>query len=159
MIHDGSLPCSPLRDNSLENAVSNDRKLIAVIGATGQQGGGVLRALKASGQFEVRALTRDPGKHRALADEAVLADMDRPETLEPAFAELIEGSGGFKSLEPLADFQKLADLGLVEPGELRKSYDTLAREPAYEQFFPVWSALALEAFLRDYDGDNRWRAS
>jgi uncharacterized protein YbjT (DUF2867 family) len=66
--------------------VSNDRKLIAVIGATGQQGGGVLRALKASGQFEVRALTRDPGKHRALADEAVLADMDRPETLGPAFA-------------------------------------------------------------------------
>jgi uncharacterized protein YbjT (DUF2867 family) len=66
--------------------VSNDRKLIAVIGATGQQGGGVLRALQASGQFEVRALTRDPGKHRALADEVVLADMDRPETLEPAFA-------------------------------------------------------------------------
>jgi uncharacterized protein YbjT (DUF2867 family) len=66
--------------------VSNDRKLIAVIGATGQQGGGVLRALKASGQFEVRALTRDPGKHRALADEVVRADMDRPETLEPAFA-------------------------------------------------------------------------
>jgi uncharacterized protein YbjT (DUF2867 family) len=66
--------------------VSNDRKLIAVIGATGQQGGGVLRALKASGQFEVRALTRDPGKYRALADEVVGADMDRPETLEPAFA-------------------------------------------------------------------------
>jgi uncharacterized protein YbjT (DUF2867 family) len=66
--------------------VSNDRKLIAVIGATGQQGGGVLRALKASGQFEVRALTRDPGKHHALADEIVRADMDRPETLEPAFA-------------------------------------------------------------------------
>ena len=32
----------------------NDRKLIAVIGATGQQGGGVVRALQASGQFKVR---------------------------------------------------------------------------------------------------------
>ena len=50
---------------------SNNKKLIAVIGATGQQGGGVLRALQASGQFKVRALTRNPGKHRELADEVV----------------------------------------------------------------------------------------
>lgn len=40
--------------------LSNDRKLIAVIGATGQQGGGVVRALQASGEFKVRALTRNP---------------------------------------------------------------------------------------------------
>jgi uncharacterized protein YbjT (DUF2867 family) len=46
----------------------NDRKLIAVIGATGQQGGGVVRALQASGQFKVRALSRNPGKHCQLAD-------------------------------------------------------------------------------------------
>jgi uncharacterized protein YbjT (DUF2867 family) len=64
---------------------SIDRKLIAVIGATGQQGGGVVRALQASGQFKVRALTRDPGKHRDLAEEVVEADLDRPETLKPAF--------------------------------------------------------------------------
>ncbi|HEV7448283.1 MAG TPA: NmrA family NAD(P)-binding protein, partial [Steroidobacteraceae bacterium] len=31
-------------------------------------------------------LSRDPEKHRALADEVVLADMDRPETLGNAFA-------------------------------------------------------------------------
>jgi uncharacterized protein YbjT (DUF2867 family) len=30
--------------------VSNDRKLVAVIGATGRQGGAVVRALQASGQ-------------------------------------------------------------------------------------------------------------
>ena len=35
----------------------SDRKLVAVIGATGQQGGGVVRALQASGQFKVCALT------------------------------------------------------------------------------------------------------
>jgi uncharacterized protein YbjT (DUF2867 family) len=40
--------------------VSNDRKLIAVVGATGQQGGAVVRALQASGQFKVRALIRFP---------------------------------------------------------------------------------------------------
>jgi uncharacterized protein YbjT (DUF2867 family) len=65
---------------------SNDKKLIAVIGATGQQGGGVLRALQASGQFKVRALTRNPDKHRDLAEEVVEADLAKPETLKAAFA-------------------------------------------------------------------------
>src|SRR3989449_6764064 len=69
---------------------SKDRKLIAVIGATGQQGGAVVRALQASGQFKVRALTRSPGKHRELAEEVVEADLDRPETLKAAF----EGAHG-----------------------------------------------------------------
>ena len=64
---------------------SNDGKLIAVVGTTGQQGGAVLRALPASSQFKVRALTRNPGKHRELADEVVEADLDRPETLMAAF--------------------------------------------------------------------------
>ena len=65
---------------------SNRKKLVAVIGATGQQGGSVVRALQAQGQFNVRALTRNPGKHRGLADEVAKADFDRPETLEAAFA-------------------------------------------------------------------------
>jgi uncharacterized protein YbjT (DUF2867 family) len=65
---------------------SNDKKVIAVIGATGQQGGGVLRALQARGQFRVRALTRNPDKHRELAEEVVEADLGRPETLKAAFA-------------------------------------------------------------------------
>jgi uncharacterized protein YbjT (DUF2867 family) len=64
---------------------SNNKKLIAVIGATGQQGGGVVRALQASGEFKVRALSRNPGKHRELADEVVEADLNRPETLNAAF--------------------------------------------------------------------------
>src|SRR5712671_3368152 len=65
--------------------LSNNKKLIAVIGATGQQGGGVVDALQASGQFNVRALSRNPGKHRELADEVVAADLDRRETLGAAF--------------------------------------------------------------------------
>ena len=66
--------------------MSNTPKLIAVVGATGQQGGAVVRALQASGQFKVRALTRDPAKHPQLADEVVAADLNRPETLKTAFA-------------------------------------------------------------------------
>jgi len=65
---------------------SNSKKLIAVFGATGQQGGAVVRALQAQGQFKVRALTRHPGEHRGLADEVVEADLDHPETLKTAFA-------------------------------------------------------------------------
>jgi uncharacterized protein YbjT (DUF2867 family) len=70
--------------------LSNNKKVIAVIGATGQQGGGVVRALQASGQFKVRALTRDPDKHRELAEEVVEVDLDKPETLKAAF----EGADG-----------------------------------------------------------------
>ena len=64
---------------------SNNKKVIAVFGATGRQGGAVVRALQAGGQFKVRALTRNPGKHRELAEEVVEADLDRPETLKAAF--------------------------------------------------------------------------
>lgn len=66
--------------------MSNTQKPIAVVGATGHQGGAVVRALQANGQFKVRALTRNPDKHPQLADEVVLADLNRPETLKAAFA-------------------------------------------------------------------------
>ena len=67
-----------------------NKKLIAVIGATGQQGGAVVRALQAGNQFKVRALTRNPAKHRELLDEVIQADLNRPETLAAAF----EGAHG-----------------------------------------------------------------
>jgi uncharacterized protein YbjT (DUF2867 family) len=70
--------------------ISNDKRLIAVFGATGNQGAGAVRSLKANGQFKVRALTRDPGKYQGLADEVVAADLDRPETLAAA----LEGTHG-----------------------------------------------------------------
>jgi uncharacterized protein YbjT (DUF2867 family) len=70
--------------------ISNDKNLIAVFGATGNQGAGVVRALKANGQFKVRALSRDPGKYQGLADEVVAADLERPETLAAA----LEGAHG-----------------------------------------------------------------
>jgi len=63
-----------------------NKKLIAVVGATGLQGGAVIRALQANKQFKVRALTRNPAKHSELGDEVVQADLNRPETLRAAFA-------------------------------------------------------------------------
>src|SRR5258707_12188086 len=67
-----------------------NKKVIAVVGATGQQGGAVVRALQADKQFKVRALTRNPAKHSGLTDEVVQADLSRPETLTAAF----EGAHG-----------------------------------------------------------------
>jgi uncharacterized protein YbjT (DUF2867 family) len=69
-----------------------DKKIIAVVGATGAQGGGLARAVLADpdGGFAVRALTRDPSKDTAvaLADrgaEVVQADLDDEASLTAAF--------------------------------------------------------------------------
>jgi uncharacterized protein YbjT (DUF2867 family) len=69
-----------------------DRKLIAVIGATGAQGGGLARAIldDSEGGFAVRAVTRDASseKARALAAagaEVVEADLDSRDSLKQAF--------------------------------------------------------------------------
>ena len=69
-----------------------DKKIIAVVGATGAQGSGLVRAIQADsqGDFAARALTRDPqsGKARELARlgaEVVAADVDDPVSLERAF--------------------------------------------------------------------------
>ena len=69
-----------------------DKKIIAVVGATGAQGGGVVRAILAdkSGEFAARAITRKPDseKARALAAqgvEVVAGDADDPSSLEGAF--------------------------------------------------------------------------
>jgi uncharacterized protein YbjT (DUF2867 family) len=66
---------------------------IAIIGATGRQGGGLARAILAddTGAFAVRAVTRHPGSERArhlakLGAEVVEADLDDEPSLRAAFA-------------------------------------------------------------------------
>ncbi|MGY1621093.1 NmrA/HSCARG family protein [Geodermatophilus sp. SYSU D00965] len=61
--------------------------VIAVVGATGQQGGATARALLAAGA-RVRALVRDPDRARDLADrgaDLVRADLQDPDSLRTAF--------------------------------------------------------------------------
>ena len=69
-----------------------DKKVIAVLGATGAQGGGLVRAILAdkSGEFTARALTRNVNsdKAKALADmgaEVVAADVDDYDSMKKAF--------------------------------------------------------------------------
>jgi len=63
---------------------TNTTRVIAVFGATGHQGGAVVGALQAAGEFRLRALTSSPEKHQGVADEVVAADLNRPETLPSA---------------------------------------------------------------------------
>lgn len=70
-----------------------DKKIIAVIGSTGSQGGGLCEAILGDpdGGFACRAITRDPGKEKAQALAAkgasvVSADLDDAASLEKAFA-------------------------------------------------------------------------
>jgi uncharacterized protein YbjT (DUF2867 family) len=74
-----------------------NRKIIAVVGATGAQGGGLVRAIlnDPHGGFAARAITRDPNSDRAralaqLGAEVVAADVDDEASLRRAF----EGAHG-----------------------------------------------------------------
>jgi uncharacterized protein YbjT (DUF2867 family) len=70
-----------------------DAKVIAVMGATGAQGGGLVRAILADpgGGFSARAVTRDSTSDAAqelarLGAEVVEGDLDDPATIERAFS-------------------------------------------------------------------------
>jgi len=70
-----------------------DKKIIAVMGATGGQGGGLVRAIQADsgGPFRARAITRDAGSEKAKAlaktgAEVVAANADDVASLQKAFA-------------------------------------------------------------------------
>ena len=70
-----------------------DTKIIAVVGATGAQGGGLVRAIMndPNGGFTARAITRDPNSSKAkelaaLGAEVMAGDVDDVASLERAFA-------------------------------------------------------------------------
>jgi uncharacterized protein YbjT (DUF2867 family) len=70
----------------------NNKKIIAVVGATGAQGGGLIRAIvnDPDSEFSVRALTRNVRSEKAeqlkkMGVEVVAADVDDAESLKRAF--------------------------------------------------------------------------
>lgn len=72
--------------------MSNETKIIAVVGATGAQGSGLVRAILADPkrEFSVRAITRSPDGERGrelarLGVDVVAADLDDPKSVRQAF--------------------------------------------------------------------------
>ena len=70
-----------------------NKKIIAVVGSTGSQGGGLVHAIlnDPNGGFAARAITRDPNKDKAKAlaakgAEVVKANLDDVDSLKKAFA-------------------------------------------------------------------------
>ncbi|HMQ06881.1 MAG TPA: NmrA/HSCARG family protein [Saprospiraceae bacterium] len=75
----------------------SEKKIIAVFGATGAQGGGLAHAIlnDTNSKFAVRAVTRDPQSDKArelarMGAEVVAADVDNPESIKKA----VEGAWG-----------------------------------------------------------------
>jgi uncharacterized protein YbjT (DUF2867 family) len=71
----------------------SEKKVIAVLGATGGQGGGLVRAIldDPSGAFAARVITRDTSSDKAKAlaaagAEVVAASVDDPDSLKAAFS-------------------------------------------------------------------------
>ncbi len=88
---------TPRRTKKASDKNAIGKRVIAVVGATGAQGGGLVRAIlnDKNGPFTARAITRNPNsdKAKALADagaEVVAADLDDIKSLKKAF----EGAHG-----------------------------------------------------------------
>jgi uncharacterized protein YbjT (DUF2867 family) len=101
----------------------SQKQIIAVVGATGAQGGGLVRAICAdqSGRFAARALTRDPKSDKAkalgaLGAELVQADVDDEASLRRAF----EGAHGafcvtffWAHMQPQKEFDEAGTMARV----------------------------------------------
>ncbi|AZQ64152.1 NmrA/HSCARG family protein [Flammeovirga pectinis] len=106
-----------------------EKKIIVVIGATGAQGSGVVKALKESTDFVVRAVTRNPEKYDGLADEAVAADLTDASTLPKA----LENAYGVFGVTNFWEPNKVSE---VEQGQ---NLINAAKEAGVKHF--VWSTL------------------
>lgn len=98
----------------------SNKKIIAVVGATGAQGGSLVRAILADkqGGFAARAITRDPSSDKAKAlekagAEVVRADLDDPASIKKAF----EGAHGafcvtnfWEHMSPEKEFNQAGNL-------------------------------------------------
>jgi len=92
------------------------KRIIAVIGATGSQGGSVVRALLNSGNWTVRAITRKPDSPAALAlkekgAEIVVANIDNADDLAKAFA-------GAYGVFGVTNFYEAGEEGELRQGKL-----------------------------------------
>lgn len=114
--------------------MSEDKKIILVTGATGTQGGSVIRNLADKG-YELRALTRNPESEKALALKTsgvnvFKGDMNDPESLK----EPLDGAYGVFSVQ---NFSEAGNEGEITLG---KAIATAAKEADVKHF--VYTSVA-----------------
>ena len=110
-------------------------KLITVFGATGQQGGGLIKALIKQDKYKIRAVTRDSNSDQAQAlaaqgIEVVAADMNNVASLTPA----MKGSYGVFLVTNFWD-----PSAKVSEHELVKGVVDAAKQNQVQHF--IWSSL------------------
>lgn len=108
--------------------MDKSQKTILVTGATGRQGGAVLKHLRANG-WQVKALTRTPenGSARYLSEQGIEiapGDMARPESLKKP----LEGVYGVYSV------QNALEYGVIKEIEYGKNIATVAKAAGVEHF-------------------------
>jgi uncharacterized protein YbjT (DUF2867 family) len=155
--------------------MSDKRPVIAVFGASGAQGGAVVRALVDSGAFRVRAITRTPSAYSGPADEVVAADLADPASLAAAFdsahgvfamsnftdADLDEFAQGRNAVEAAATagvrhfiWATQPNVEVISAGEFHVPHftdkarvDDLVRHAGFESFTFVIPTFYFENFL------------
>jgi len=116
---------------------SKSNKIIVVIGATGQQGSGVVDALLATGEFKVRGVTRDPKSTQAQALAKKGVEVVAGNVLEPAtIKQALTGAYGFFALTDAWNKEQ-AEKGEYEIG---KALVDVAKEAKVTHF--IWASLS-----------------
>ncbi|KAL7751492.1 hypothetical protein RI367_002953 [Sorochytrium milnesiophthora] len=118
------------------------KKIVAVLGATGAQGGSVARTLlhNHSDKYAVRALTRDPTSAKAqqlvqLGAEAVACDINDAKSLENAFS-------GAYAVFAVTNFWDMAEIQAKGPEfELAQGANIEAAAKATNIQHLIWSSL------------------
>lgn len=122
-------------------------RTVLITGATGQQGGAVLRHLKDKG-FNLRAMTRNPDGEsaKALGVETVKGDYDDPDSLKAA----LDGAWGVFAV------QNTWEAGVEKEEEQGKRMAELAKQAGVQHF--VYSSVgSAERKTGIPHFDNKWR--
>ncbi|KAK7425612.1 hypothetical protein QQZ08_007935 [Neonectria magnoliae] len=116
---------------------STEKRVVTILGATGTQGGAVVRHLSKLGGFDLRAVTRNPSSDSAsklaLLPNVTLyqGDMSRPDSLKDAFT-------GAEAVFAITNFYDLVDNSLEEARQGCAMAD-LAQEVGVGLF--IWSSI------------------
>jgi len=131
--------------------MASSPKIIAIVGATGGQGGSIIKALVRNPSYTIRAITRDPKSSSAvaLADqgcEVVPADLNDEASLVRAFsgASIIFGVTNFFETFAQSDADEAVRVEYIQGCNIANA---AAQTSTLEHF--IWSTLAHSAEISD----------